>query len=285
MDIVQVVIAGAVGLPVGSVLNRLIVREPGYVITDPKDLPEGADESLLDELEPVPDLDDVPFLALVRPGTWWRRWFPITEVVTASLFGLTAHQLGSAAATLAVLVLVAALVTLAAIDFRVYRLPDRINFPAMAAGFAAIVVASLWLDVPGAIVGAAFGGFSYAAVLFLAHIAYPRGMGWGDVKLAWLMGFYLGWFGWTSGAVVDQLIGSLQFVLLGAAFGSMIGRGHRWRVRADPAVGQGRVPVRPLARHGLPRRGPVGRSAALKPSSTTASPLYAPRDAALPDRR
>lgn len=223
MDAVQVVIAGLVGIPIGSFLNRLIVREPGYVITDPKDLPEGADQSLLDELEPVPDLGEVPLLALARPSTWWRKWFPITELVTGGLFALAVHRLGWGAVTVSVLVLVVALVVLAAVDFRVYRIPDRVNFPSMLAGFASIVVASLWVDVPGAIVGAAFGGFSYAAVLFLAHIAYPRGMGWGDVKLAWLMGFYLGWFGWASGPLTEQLIRSFQFVLLGAASGSIVG--------------------------------------------------------------
>ena len=223
MDVAQVAFAGLVGLPVGSLLNRLIVREPGYVITDPKDLPDGADESLLDELEPVPDLQAVPVLAVARPGSWWRRWFPVTEVVTAGLFALTVHRVESVAATCSILVLVVSLITLAAVDFRVYRIPDRINFPAMVAGFTSIVAASLWLDVPGAIVGAALGGLSFATVLFLAHIAYPRGMGWGDVKLAWLMGFYLGWLGWASGPLLDQFIRSLQFVLLGASFGSMIG--------------------------------------------------------------
>ncbi len=129
---VAALVAGIIGLPVGSLLNRLVVREPGYVITDPADLPEDADESLLDELEDVPELDDaVPLLAVVRPRTWWRRWFPVTELATAGLFGLTVHRLGAGATTYAVLFLVAALVTLSATDLRVYRIPDRINFPAI----------------------------------------------------------------------------------------------------------------------------------------------------------
>lgn len=218
------VVAGVVGVLVGSLLNRLIVREPGYVITDPGDLDHDADPALLDELEPAPQHSEaVPVLALVRPGTWWRRWFPITEVLTGGLFALTLHRLGWGAPTVAVLFLVAALVALAAVDFRVYRIPDRVNFPAMAIGLALIVAASIIEDVPDAVVGAAFGGFSYATLLFLAHIAYPRGMGWGDVKLAWLMGLYLGWAGWSGGLLADQLVRPFQFVLLGAALGSLIG--------------------------------------------------------------
>lgn len=224
MEVAEIVIAGVVGVFVGSVLNRLIVREPGYVITDPGDLPEGADPALLDELEPLPVHDaPVPVLAVVRPGTWWRRWFPVTELVTGGLFALAVHRLGWEWATIAVLFLVGALVALGGIDLRVYRIPDRINFPSMAVGFGLIAAASLIDDRPGAITGAAFGGFSYAALLFVFHIAYPRGMGWGDVKLAWLMGFYLGWIGWDGGAWTEQLLRPFQYVLFAAALGSLVG--------------------------------------------------------------
>lgn len=217
-------LAGAAGVVVGSLANRLIVREPGYVITDPRDLPEGADESRLDELEPVPDdLSAVPVLALVRPGTWWRRWFPVTEVVMGTAFGAVVARLGWHPATPAVLFLVAALVTLAAVDLRVYRIPDRINFPSMAIGFAAIAAAALLDSTPETIAGAAIGGVLYASMLFVAHVISPRGMGWGDVKLAWLMGFYLGWFGHEGGSIGEQVLGPLRAVLLGAAAGSVLG--------------------------------------------------------------
>lgn len=224
MDTVAVVLAGLAGLVVGSIANRLIVREPGYVVTDPKDLPDGADESLLDELEPVPaDLPPVPVLAIVRPGTWWRRWFPVTEVVMGATFAAAVAELGWGWAAAAVLFLVATLVTLAAVDLRVYRIPDRINFPSMAIGFASIVVASLATGEADTIVGAAIGGLLYASMLFLAHIISPRGMGWGDVKLAWLMGFYLGWRGYEPGSGLELVLGPLRAVLLGAALGSILG--------------------------------------------------------------
>jgi leader peptidase (prepilin peptidase)/N-methyltransferase len=224
VDVVAVVLAGITGLVVGSLANRLIVREPGYVVTDPKDLPEGADESLLDELEPVPiDLAPVPVLAIARPKTWWRRWFPVSEVIMAAAFAATVAELGWSAPTAAILFLVAALVTLAAVDLRVYRIPDRINFPSMGIGLGAIVLASVIDGAPGTIVGALIGGVLYASMLFVFHLISPRGMGWGDVKLAWLMGFYLGWWGHEPGGALDLLLGPLRAVLLGAALGSILG--------------------------------------------------------------
>ena len=224
MHLLAPVLAGAAGLLVGSVANRLIVREPGYVITDPRDLPEGADESLLDELEPVPDdLPAVPVLAVVRPGTWWRRWFPVTEVVMAATFAAVVARLGWHPHTPPVLFLAAALVVLAAVDLRVYRIPDRINFPSMAIGFVAIGLAALVDGQPETAIGAAVGGLLYSAMLFVAHLISPRGMGWGDVKLAWLMGFYLGWFGYEGGSLGEHLLGPFRAVLLGAAVGSVLG--------------------------------------------------------------
>jgi leader peptidase (prepilin peptidase)/N-methyltransferase len=122
-----------------------------------------------------------------------------------------------------VLFLAAALITLAAVDLRVYRIPDRINFPAMGIGFVLIAVAALVDGIPETIVGAALGGLLYSSMLFLAHVISPRGMGWGDVKLAWLMGFFLGWFGHEGGSFGDQLVGPLRGVLLGAVIGSVLG--------------------------------------------------------------
>lgn len=223
----DVVIAALVGLVVGSGLNRLIIREPGYVIRDLASAPDDIDDALLDELEEVGDLPAVPVLAVVRPSAWHRRWFPVVEIVTAVLWGVTVHRYGTGSVSLAVLFLVAALVGLAAIDFRVLRIPDRLNFPSIGIGFALIVGVSLHLSAAEYIVGAAIGGVLYAGMLFITHLIYPRGMGWGDVKLAWLMGIYLGWFGWQPGLSVSPVFGVLQFVIwafgLGAMFGVVVG--------------------------------------------------------------
>ena len=62
----------------------------------------------------------------------------------------------------------------------------------------------------------------YFGFLLVVHLAYPRGMGFGDVKLAALMGLYLGWLG-SSWVVALSLV--LWAMLIGFVVGSVVGIG------------------------------------------------------------
>lgn len=223
MDLPVVLLAGVVGLGVGSLLNRRILGVPGYVIRDPADLPEGADPALLDELEDPPETVDAPVLAILRPGRAHPRWLPIIELLTGVAYALTAWRFDAAAIALPVGFLLTALITLGAVDARVYRLPDEINLPAVVIGFLLIVLGSLELDVPGAIGGALIGAVGYTLVLGIFHVISPRGLAFGDVKLATLIGLYLGWLGWGSGPIGTQIVESMNLVIYAAFAGCTLG--------------------------------------------------------------
>ncbi len=72
------------------------------------------------------------------------------------------------------------------VDVRERRIPDGLVFLIIILG-----VISLFLGQP--LGPALLGGVVYFSLLFLIHLLFPGGMGWGDVKLAAALGFFLGW--------------------------------------------------------------------------------------------
>jgi leader peptidase (prepilin peptidase)/N-methyltransferase len=136
--------------------------------------------------------DNVPLLSFLvlrgrcrncRVSIGWR--YPAVELTTALLaagaflrFGAT--WLGGLAA-----VWCAVLVALSAIDLEHRIVPNKIVLPAAAA----VLVAHTLIDPSVAWILGALGGSLF---LFLAALAYPKGMGMGDVKLALLLGAMLG---------------------------------------------------------------------------------------------
>jgi leader peptidase (prepilin peptidase)/N-methyltransferase len=83
--------------------------------------------------------------------------------------------------------LAAVLVAVAAIDLDLHIIPNKIVYPAAAWGLASALLIRLG-DTPELLAW----GAGALAFLLLAALAYPGGMGMGDVKLAGVMGLYLG---------------------------------------------------------------------------------------------
>ena len=123
---------------------------------------------------------------------------------------------------------VAALIALAAIDLDLKLLPNKIVYPLAAYGVIATVLVDRDDLLENLIAGA--GAFAF---LLAAVVAYPRGMGMGDVKLAGAMGLYLG-------------LSVIPALLVAFLSGSLVGRRDtRARGQRRPQEGG---PVRHLPR-------------------------------------
>ena len=113
--------------------------------------------------------------------------YPLVEALTAALFALVVIVIGAEKEAWLGLALVAFLVPLTFIDLDHRILPNKITGPAAIVAVILVLVIKPDDIVEHLIAGAAGAGFFLVAVL-----AYPRGMGVGDVKLAGVLGLFLG---------------------------------------------------------------------------------------------
>jgi leader peptidase (prepilin peptidase)/N-methyltransferase len=203
-------IVGVLGLAVGSFLNVVIHRVP-------------RDESLVRPGShcpqcghPVRARHNVPVLGwLMLRGRCAdcsapiSARYPLVEAGTAALFVAVAARFGWSWELPAYLYLAAVAIALAMIDLDVMRLPNKIVLPSYAVAAALLVPVSLAAGDPADLLR----GLLAAVLLYVLYLVLAFwGMGGGDVKLAPLLGFYLGWLGWSAvmvGAFAGFLLGGL----------------------------------------------------------------------------
>lgn len=248
---VVVAMVGVLGLLIGSFLNVVVWRVPrGESVAHPPSACPHCGH-VIRRRDNVPVVSWLVLRGRCRDcGAAISPRYPLVEAGTGVLFALTAWWAGPDWILPALLYLAAISVALALIDLDTRRLPDAIVLPSYPAALALLALASWnpggdsdWASYVRALAG---GGILFA-VYFVTVLVYPAGMGFGDVKLAGVLGLYLGWFGWGAlfvGWFAAFLLGGLYAVglllagragrktgvpfgpwmLLGAAIGIVVGQ-------------------------------------------------------------
>ncbi|WP_235477764.1 MULTISPECIES: A24 family peptidase [unclassified Frigoribacterium] len=230
--ITAVLVAGGFGLLIGSFLNVVVYRVPaGISIARPASACPSCST-------PIRRRDNVPVVSWLALGGKCRDCrtsisarYPIVELATGLFFVLVAARLwplvdvptealplvSRLLALVAFLWLAGVSVALAVIDLEHHRLPNAIVLPSYAVGGALLAASSILVGDWPALVRAAIGLASLFAFYLIAALSYPGGMGFGDVKLAGLLGLYLAWLGWGEfavGAFAAFLLGGLFAIVL-----------------------------------------------------------------------
>ena len=210
---------------------------------------------------PVPELDDAgpsadappappPDTTAAEPDGRVRHLLPEgtslartlgAGLVTGLLFGLTADRLtvhGHGATLLLVLpywVFLAMAVTVSVTDLTHRLVPRQLLFGALALIVPLLVIVSAHLHAWRPLLDAAAAGLVAFAVFFVVWFVVPRGMGFGDVRLAGVIGVAIGYLG-----LLEAYVAFLTGFVLGLVFGLVLmvtsGGGRRTRIPFAPAL-------------------------------------------------
>src|SRR4051812_15942275 len=141
--------------------------------------------------------------------------YPIIELVLAALYVATVVVLsGDLAAVLLGLVFVTMLVAVTVTDLERRIIPNKILLVAAILGVGIAAVGD-----PGSLAQRSISAVAAGGGLFLVALAYPRGMGLGDVKLAAVMGLFLG-RNVAPALLIALLAGSLVGLMMIARHGA-----------------------------------------------------------------
>ena len=193
-EILLSIYAFGLGAFIGSFLNVLINRLPRKenFVTGRSHCPKCN--------EMIRWYDNIPLLSFIILRAKCRRcaapisWrYPMVELVTAVFF-LTAYKLyGVSFHSLIAAVFFSMLLVVTFIDFEYYIIPDRITYPGMVLGMALSWVNPLVTPLD-ALIGLLAGGVALYLLAMLGDFVFKKeSLGGGDIKLAAMLGAFLGW--------------------------------------------------------------------------------------------
>ncbi len=221
------IVAGLLGLIIGSFLNVVIYRVPAGISLNRRSQCPSCEA-------PVRPWQNVPVLSWLALrgkcgscGTPISARYPLVELATGVAFvGVAGFVLDAWAGmapvaltliVLAYLYLAAISIALTLIDLDTRRLPNAIVLPSYIV-LAALFVGACVFGAPwDALLRAVVAGAALFAFYWLLRAVRSGGMGGGDVKLAGVIGAALGWIGW--GAVI---VGAFSAFLIGGVVGIVL---------------------------------------------------------------
>jgi leader peptidase (prepilin peptidase)/N-methyltransferase len=222
------------GLVVGSFLNVVIHRVPaGESVVSPRSRCPSCEH-------PIRERDNIPVLSwlLLRGrcrdcGEPISVRYPLVEIGHAVLWLTMLIRFDLTWELPAYLYLASVGLALAVIDLDTKRLPNALTLPSY-------VVGALLLALPAALddnwddyLRAGLAMVALYGFYFVLALIYPKGMGWGDVKLAGVLGLYLGWLSWGV-LVVGGFLGFLLGALIGGGLMVLRRAGRKTKIPFGP---------------------------------------------------
>ena len=211
---VMAVIGAVLGWFVPTLVARIPEPEPEVPADEAGAAGEGPAEPETQSVEPSePEEPKEPYAAIAAlPGLAWKS--ALASAVTAGLVGM---RVGWDPALLVWAYLVPVGVALTVVDWRTRLLPTKVIAPSYAVVVALTLLAGTMSGDWDSVVRAGWGWLIAGGTFFVLWFIYPRGMGYGDVRLSGLLGIALGYLGWgelVTGVYAGFLLGGVGGLLL-----------------------------------------------------------------------
>lgn len=206
-------VAAAVAGLGGLLVPRLIALVPPWEPPPPEEHEPSEDDSTADAAATDQEEPPEPYADIAAlPGLAWR-----SAVASAVAGALVGAAVGWEWAWVLWVPFVPVYVALAVIDWRTRLLPTYLIWPTLLALVVLVLVGWAATGDGDAVLRAGLGLVVCGGFYFLLWVVYPRGLGFGDVRLSGPLGLALGWIGWGP-----VLVGVYAGFLLGGVIGGLL---------------------------------------------------------------